>query len=362
MAYPIELKLTQNSRRPGLDLSSLPFGRTFSDHMFTAEYIDGQWQNCRVEPYGEISFAPSMMALHYGQAAFEGMKANIDTKTGEPILFRADQHAERMNKSADRLGMPEVPKEVFLNGIHALVSIDKDWIPKDKGSALYIRPFIFATDEWLGVRASTRYKFMIITGPVGAYYPKPVSILVAQKYVRAFPGGTGFAKAAGNYAATIKPATIAQDMGFDQILWLDGLEFKYLQECGTMNIFVVIGNKVLTPPTGDSILAGVTRDSIIQLLKEKGFEIEVRPIEIKELLDAHAKGELKEMFGSGTAAVISHVAELSYQDKKYALPAVEGRKIGPMLKELLTGIKTGEIEDTHGWVKPVRTDILSAAK
>ncbi|WP_052593476.1 branched-chain amino acid aminotransferase [Aureispira sp. CCB-QB1] len=358
MKYPVKVQLVEKSRREGLDIENLPFGKTFSDHMFVADYIDGEWQNCQLVPYGDISFAPSMMALHYGQSVFEGMKANISTQTGEPVLFRAKKHAQRFNKSSERLRMPAVPEELFLEAVNSLTVIDKNWIPQSAGSALYIRPFIFASDESLGVRASTNYKFIVFTGPVGPYYPKPVRILVAQKYVRAFPGGVGFAKAAGNYAATLKPAEIAKEEGFDQILWLDGLEFKYLQECGTMNIFAVIGDTVLTPPTTDSILDGVTRDSIITLLKEMGIKVEVRPISIDELIEAHKTGELKEMFGSGTAAVVSHVADISYQDVVYDLPAIEDRKIGPMIKEKLTDIKENTVEENHDWVTPAVSTIL----
>jgi branched-chain amino acid aminotransferase len=362
MKYPVEVQLVENSRREGLDFSSLPFGRTFSDHMFIADYYDGDWQDCRIVPYGDITFAPSMMAIHYGQSIFEGMKANISASTGEPVLFRAARHGERLNKSCTRLGMPEVPKELFLEAINSLVALDKKWIPESEGSALYIRPVVFATDECLGVKVSERYRFMVFSGPVGAYYPKPVRILVAQKYVRAFPGGVGFAKAAGNYAATLKPAQMAKEQGFDQILWLDGLEFKYLQECGTMNIFAVIGNTVLTPPTADTILDGVTRNSILQLLEDKGFNVEVRPIDIAELITAHKEGNLMEMFGSGTAAVVSHVQDITYQDTTYTLPAIEDRKVGPMIKKLLTDIKENRVEESFGWVTPATSTILAVSK
>jgi branched-chain amino acid aminotransferase len=358
MKYPVKVQLVEKSRRDGLDIENLPFGKTFSDHMFVADYIDGEWQNCQLVPYGHISFAPSMMALHYGQSVFEGMKANISTQTGEPMMFRAKKHAQRFNKSSERLRMPAVPEELFLEAVNSLSIIDKGWIPQSAGSALYIRPFIFAADESLGVRASSTYKFIVFTGPVGPYYPKPVHILVAQKYVRAFPGGVGSAKAAGNYAATLKPAEMAKEKGFDQILWLDGLEFKYLQECGTMNIFAVIGDTVLTPPTTDSILDGVTRDSILKLLTEMGIKVEVRPVSIQELIEAHKAGELKEMFGSGTAAVVSHIADISYQETVYALPAIEDRKVGPMIKKALTDIKENTVAENHGWVTPATSTIL----
>jgi branched-chain amino acid aminotransferase len=362
MKYPVKVQLAEKSRREGLDFNSLPFGKTFSDHMFVADYVDGEWQNCEILPYGAMSFAPSLMALHYGQSIFEGMKANISTKTGEPVLFRAKKHAKRFRISSERLGMPEIPEELFLEAVNSLVSLDKQWIPETKGSALYIRPFLFATDESLGVRASSSYKFVVFTGPVGPYYPKPVRILVAQKYVRAFPGGVGSAKAAGNYAATLKPAEIAKKNGFDQILWLDGLEFKYLQECGTMNIFAVIGDTVVTPPTTDAILDGVTRDSIIQLLESMNIKVEVRLISIEELINAYNSGELKEMFGSGTAAVVSHVADLSYKDQVYTLPEIENRKIGPMIKQKLTNIKENTDDEKYGWVTPAQSTILETAK
>jgi branched-chain amino acid aminotransferase len=361
MKYPVKVQLIEKSRREGLDFDNLPFGKTFSDHMFVADYKDGEWQNCQVMPYGDISFSPSLMALHYGQAVFEGMKANISSKTNEPVLFRAKKHAKRFRISSERLGMPEIPEELFLEAVNTLATLDKTWIPQTAGSALYIRPFLFATDESLGVRASSSYKFIVFTGPVGPYYPKPVRILVAQKYVRAFPGGVGSAKAAGNYAATLKPAEMAKKEGFDQILWLDGLEFKYIQECGTMNIFAVIGDAVVTPPTTDAILDGVTRDSIIHLLKEMGVKVEIRDIGIQELVDAHKTGELKEMFGSGTAAVISHVADLSYQNVVYSMPAVKDRKIGPMIKKALTDIKENSVEENNGWVTPAVSTILETA-
>lgn len=361
MKYPVHVQLTAQSRRAGLDIENLPFGKTFADHMFMADYVDGEWQNCQILPYGPLSFEPSMMALHYGQSVFEGMKANISVQTGEPVLFRAKRHAERFRISSERLGMPEVPEELFLEAVNSLVLLDKDWIPQSPGSSMYIRPFIFATDPALGVRASNTYKFIVFTGPVGPYYPKPVRLLVAQKYVRAFPGGTGFAKAAGNYAATLKPAEIAKQEGYDQILWLDGKEFKYLQESGTMNIFVVIDGKVLTPPTTDTILDGVTRASIIDLLRDKGIDVEVRAVAIQELLDAHAKGTLEEIFGSGTAAVVSHVSDFTYQDEEYHLPTIEDRKVGPMIKQLLTDIKENKINEDKGWTTAAHSNVLETA-
>lgn len=353
MSYSIDIRRTTDSRLAKTDFENLPFGKTFSDHMFIADYDGSEWKDARIVPYGPLSISPANMTLHYGQGVFEGMKTNKDIQTGQPILFRPDMHIKRINRSTDRLGMPEIPAELFMSALRELVALDKDWIPEAEGSALYIRPVVFATDEFLGVRPSETYKFVIVTGPTGPYYPKPVSLLVAQKYVRAFPGGVGFAKAAGNYAATIKPAKMARDKGFDQILWLDGMEFKYLQECGTMNIFVVINDTIITPPLTDTILAGITRDSLIALLKHDGYQVEERPITIDELLAAHADGSLKEVFGSGTAAVVSHVQDITYQDTRIELPAIEGRKIGPMVKARLEAIKNGSAEDVFGWTSPI---------
>jgi branched-chain amino acid aminotransferase len=351
--YPIAISPTTNSRLAEIDFNNIPFGKTFSDHMFVADYIDGEWKNCQILPYGPLSISPSNMALHYGQAVFEGMKANIHAKTGQPVLFRQDMHLERINISLDRMGMPELPESLFYSAVKALIDIDKDWIPTGEGSALYIRPVVFATDEFLGVRASETYKFVVLTGPTGPYYAKPVRLLVADKYVRAFMGGTGFAKCAGNYAATIKPAREAREKGFDQILWVDGIEYKYLQECGTMNIFAVIGNRLITPPIRETILAGITRDSLLLLAQNMDLVIEEYRLTIDEVIAAHEDGSLKEMFGSGTAAVVSHVSEFSYKDKLYTLPSIENRPIAAALKAELEGIKQGNLEDKFNWLTPV---------
>lgn len=358
MQLPIQIKRTAESRLASTNFNDLPFGKIFADHMFIADFEDNQWGNYRIEPYGAMSIAPSNMALHYGQAVFEGMKANKHTQTGEPMLFRPDLHLARINRSLDRLGMPLLPADLFYGAVNAIVDIDRDWIPTSDGSALYIRPVVFASDEFLGVRASDSYKFVVMSGPTGPYYAKPVRLLVADKYVRAFHGGTGFAKCAGNYAATIKPAREAREKGFDQILWMDGYEYKYLQECGTMNIFVVIGDTVITPDTGDTILEGITRDSLVHLLKDMGMRVEERPISIDEVTEAHAAGELREMFGSGTAAVISHVSEFSYKDQLYTLPAIENRPVSTMLKRTLENIKQGAIADKFGWCVPTQNTVL----
>ncbi len=354
MAYNFHIEKTSASRLSQTNFNDLPFGKTFSDHMFVADFVDGQWQDFKIVPYGNIEISPANMALHYGQAIFEGMKAHLNTE-GEIQLFRPEAHAQRINRSAERLYMPTIPEDLFMQALETLVELDRDWIPSPEIGSLYIRPMMFATDGFLGVRASDTYRFIIMTGPTGPYYPKPVRLWVEEHYIRAFPGGTGAAKAAGNYAATIMPASLIRAKGFDQILWLDGLEYKYLQECGTMNIFVVIGDTLLTPPTTDSILSGITRDSLITLANDLGLKLEVRPVSIDEVVAAANNGTLREVFGSGTAAVISHVIDFSYKGTVYQVPPIEGRQIGPMLKAHFEAIKEGREADKHQWIHLVGT-------
>ena len=360
MKYPFSVELVKNSRISEVDFNDLVFGRNISDHMFVADYIDGEWRDCRIMPYGPLPMSPAIMALHYGQAIFEGMKANKDEKTGEPMLFRPEVHLDRINRSAERMAMPTIPEEIFMESLHALLDIDRDWIPQFEGSALYMRPHMFAIDSTLGVKASDSYRYVVMTSPVGPYYPKPIKLLVAEKYVRAFPGGVGFVKAAGNYGATLAPAAQAKKDGFDQILWMDGHEFKYLQECGTMNIMCVIGDTVVTPNLTDTILAGITRDSLIHIMKDLGIKVEERPISIQEVLEAHKNGMLKEMFGTGTAAVVSHVSDFSYKGEIYHLPALEERKIAPAVKKILEDYKKGLHPDKFNWLVPVKKKEMSS--
>ncbi len=356
MKYPIHVELTNKSRLSEVDFDDLVFGRNISDHMFVADFIDGEWTDCRIIPYGPMAMSPAIMALHYGQAIFEGMKANKNVNTGEPMLFRPEMHLERINRSALRMAMQPVPEEIFMNALHALLDIDREWIPQSEGSALYLRPHMFATDATLGVKASDTYRFVIMTSPVGPYYPKPIKLQVAEKYVRAFPGGVGFSKAAGNYGATLAPAAEAKKEGFDQILWLDGLEFKYLQECGTMNIMCVINDTVVTPHLTDTILAGITRDSILNLFKNQGVKVEERAICIDELLEAHKSGALKEMFGTGTAAVVSVVSDFSYKGEVYHLNSEA--VYGPMIKKTLESYKKGMSQDIFNWLVPVQSNLV----
>jgi branched-chain amino acid aminotransferase len=357
MANKIQITKTSESRLPEVDFDAIPFGRTFSDHMYVADYSDGQWHDYRIVPFGPFSIHPAAMALHYGQSIFEGMKASV-TKAGEPMLFRPEMHAHRINASARRMCMPEFPEDAFLEALHTLVSLDKDWIPPKEGSALYLRPFMFATDEFIGVKPSKTYRFIIFTGPVGPYYPKPVSLIAETTYIRAAKGGVGEAKTAGNYAASLLPAQNAEENGYDQVLWLDGREFKYIQEVGTMNLFFVINGTVITPATDGAILKGITRDSAIKLLKKEGYDVEVRPITIDEVIEAHKKGQLEEAFGSGTAAVVAHVSKIAYKDIVMELPPVENRKVGQFIKDTINGLRAGTIEDTFGWVVPAQMPAL----
>lgn len=353
MTHEIKITTTQQSRLSQVDFNNIPFGRVFSDHMFVADYKDGQWTQPRIEPFAPFTIHPAMMALHYGQSIFEGMKASKNSD-GQAFLFRPEMHARRLNNSARRLCMPEFPEALFVEALHQLVDLDRDWIPTNEGSALYLRPFMFATDEFIGVRPAAHYKMIIFTCPVGPYYPKPVRLWVEQQHVRAVNGGTGEAKAAGNYAGALYPAKMAQERGFDQVMWMDAHEFKYIQEVGTMNIFFVIGDTVVTPATDGSILKGITRDSILTILREKGYTVEERAITIDEVVASYQNGQLREAFGAGTAAVVSHVEAIGYKDLVMELPPVAERQIGEMVKNEINGIRSGTLPDNHGWLTPVK--------
>ncbi|MEM9836399.1 MAG: branched-chain amino acid aminotransferase [Bacteroidota bacterium] len=347
----IHIETVQQSRLAGIEFDKLPFGRTFSDHMFISDYRDGAWHDDRIVPFGHFTMHPASMVLHYGQAIFEGMKASKH-QDGTPLLMRPEMHAKRINASARRMMMAEFPEERFVEAVRELVALDAGWIPPTEGSALYIRPYMFATDEFIGVRPSETYRFVIFTGPVGPYYAKPVRLLVEQGYVRAVPGGTGEAKAAGNYAASLRPAFEAQQKGFDQVMWMGGPNMTQVQEVGTMNIFFVINDEVITPATDGAILKGITRDSFLQILKSKGYQVTEKVVEIDEIVAAHQAGTLTEVFGAGTAAVVSHVAEIQYQDQLITLPPVSERKVGNMLKSYLDGLRSGRVEDEFGWITP----------
>ncbi|HWB62938.1 MAG TPA: branched-chain amino acid aminotransferase [Chitinophagales bacterium] len=359
MGYKITIEKARKSRVSEVDFNNLPFGKHFSDHMFIAEYEDGEWKNARIVPFGPFEIHPALSSLHYGQSIFEGMKAEKDAD-GNPIIFRPLKNLNRFNISADRMAMPEVPEDLFMQAVEKLVVLDRQWIPDTPNSSLYIRPYMFAAEEYMGIKPAERFKFMIFTGPVGAYYSKPVKVFIHDKYVRAFPGGVGYAKCAGNYGAVMMPTREIRKMGYDQILWLDGIHHRYLQEIGTMNIFVVIDGVLITPSLDQgTILDGITRDSILRLAENEGYVIQERDIAIDELINAYHEGKLEDMFGSGTAAVLSHIGEFHYKGETYELPSEEEREISNKLKARLTSIKSGKAEDIFEWLHTVPVDVYA---
>ncbi len=345
----IQVTKTAKSKIGEIDFNNLPFGKYFTDHMLEVDYANGEWGKVSIRPYGNLSLSPALAALHYGQSIFEGIKAYKD-REGNPFIFRPYDNFSRFNVSAARMCMPTVPEDIFIEGMRQLVALDKDWIPMKNDYSLYIRPFMFATDDVIGVKPAETYKFMILLSPTGPYYSAPMRIYVEEKYTRAVRGGIGFAKAAGNYASSMLATQIAKQKGFDQVLWTDAFEHKYVQEIGTMNFFVVIGNKAITPDLeAGTILEGVTRDSVIEALKELGYEVEERPISIDDIIHAHKAGELKELFGTGTAATVSMIQELCYEDYSMKFDTSTW-KATPAVKKLLTDIREGRVEDTRGWM------------
>ncbi|MDI9479252.1 MAG: branched-chain amino acid aminotransferase [Syntrophomonadaceae bacterium] len=334
------------------DQNNLGFGNYFTDHMFIMDYTEGVgWHDPRIIPYQPLMMDPATMVFHYGQAIFEGLKA-YKARDGRVLLFRPHKNMARINISNDRLCIPPIDVDFGVEAIKALVKLEKDWIPEAEGTSLYIRPFIIATDPYLGVRPSLTYKFMIILSPVGAYYPEginPVKIYIESKYVRAVKGGIGFAKTAGNYAASLKSQVEAQNKGYTQVLWLDGVERKYIEEVGTMNIFFKIDGKVVTPLLEGSILDGITRDSSIALLKHWGIPVEERRISIEEIFQAQADGKLDEAFGTGTAAVISPIGSLNWNDNIITINNGQTGEISKRIYDTITGIQSGAMEDPFGW-------------
>lgn len=352
----ISIQRTAAPKQKPTDESKLGFGKIFTDHMFIMNYDEGQgWHDPRIVPYGPLSLEPSAMCLHYGQEVFEGMKA-YRAPDGRILLFRPDRNLARLNTSNDRLCIPEIDEDFALECIKELVKLDADWIPTSEGTSLYIRPFIFAVDPMLGVHPGKHLMFVIILSPVGAYYDgglAPVKIFVEDEYVRAVRGGMGFSKTGGNYAASLKAQQLAEKQGYTQVLWLDGVERKYVEEVGAMNVFFVIDGTVVTPELDGATLAGVTRMSAIEMIRSWGVKVEERPLAIDEITKAAEEGRLDEAFGTGTAAVVSPIGELKYQDK--VMPINNG-EIGPISQKLydcLTGLQFGKLEDTFGWTVEV---------
>ncbi len=350
----VKVRKVEKSRISEIDPANIQFGKNYSDHMLIAYYENGAWKQPEIVPFTNLSLSPATTFFHYGQAIFEGVKAYKDPN-GNPIIFRPRDNWKRMNRSAKRMAMPNVPEDIFVEGMRQLIDLDRDWVPSSEETSLYIRPFMVAIDEFIGVRPAEKFMFMIITSPAGPYYNKPVSIYVQDQYVRAFPGGIGFTKAAGNYGMSMYPTQMIKEMGYDQILWTDGFTHKNVQEIGTMNVFFRIGDTIVTPDiTEDTILEGVTRDSVLTLLRENGFKVEERVISIDELADAHKAGQLKEAFGTGTAASIAPIYALTYHDNKMELPPLETWETANWLKKELADIRYGRKADTHAWIVPVK--------
>lgn len=346
----IQIDKVKTSKLAKTDFNNLAFGQNMSDHMFMADYEDGEWKDLRVAPYAPLSLNPANATLHYGQSVFEGLKAYKNEK-GEILLFRADANQKRLNESAKRMCMPEVPEEIFMEGLRKLLDIDRDWVPDRTGASLYIRPFIFATDDYLGIRPSAKYKFMIFTCPVGHYYSKPVTVKVETYFSRAIEGGTGFAKAAGNYAGSLFPASIAQKEGFDQLLWTDGKTHQFIEESGTMNVMFIINGKLITAPTTTgTILKGITRDSVLTLAKNMQIEVEERFLSVSELEEALENHTLQEAFGTGTAATIAHISLINVNGKNHTLPQYPADSFSNQVLEILENIKYGKEEDRYGWI------------
>jgi branched-chain amino acid aminotransferase len=345
----IKISRVEQSRLSHTSLENIQFGKYFTDHMLEADYIDGAWTNVQIRPYQPLMLSPATAALHYGQAIFEGVKA-YKNPAGEAFIFRPHDNFMRFNASAVRMEMPEVPEEIFMEGLKMLVNLDRDWIPAYADHSLYIRPFMFSSDEMIGVKPSDTYKFMILLSPTGPYYNTPMRIYVEEQYVRAVPGGVGYAKAAGNYGAAMYATAQAKKKGYDQVLWTDAFEHKYVQECGTMNVFFIIGDRIITPNLeSGTILAGVTRNSVMTVLKSLGLTIEERDLSMDEVLEAHKNGQLKEVFGTGTAATISLIKELRYKDYVMEFDT-NSWEYTHQVRKMMNDIRYGIVADPYGWM------------
>jgi branched-chain amino acid aminotransferase len=345
----VTVERTKESRIGSVDFKNLEFGNHLSDHMLVADYEKGQWNAARVVPFADIRVSPAMLSLHYGQSVFEGMKA-FRTRSGDINIFRPKKHLERLNRSLQRMVMPPIPEDLFLSGLQALIEVDQKWVPEEDGATLYIRPLVFATESRLGVKVSDQYKFMIMTSPVGPYQSKPYRLKVENQFVRTAEGGTGFAKCAGNYGGAFYPTHIARQEGFDQILWTDHKEHKYIDEVGMMNVMFVIGGKLITPKLTTAILEGVTRDSILTLARDMAiYPVEERKISMDEVKEAFNKGTLTEAFGTGTAAVVAPIAVIHINGKDYQIPAAGPTSFQLQVKEKLNNMRLGLEPDRYGW-------------
>ena len=345
----IKLSKVKSSKISKVDFSDLGFCKYYTDHMFVCEYENNDWKNFRIIPFQDLNLSPACTTLHYGQTIFEGLKAYKNEKD-EILIFRPDKNAKRFNSSAERMCMPSFPEKYFINSIEELLKIEKDWIPKGEENSLYIRPLMFAIDPYIGIKPADKYLFIIICGLAGGYYSEPVNVKIETEYTRAVKGGVGFAKTAANYAAALYPAVQAQKEGFHQLIWTDGKEHNFVEESGTMNLFFVIDNKLITPPLGDTVLDGVTRDSIISVCPELDIDIEIRKISVKEIIDALGNGSMTEAFGAGTAATIAPIKTIAFQSKKYNLPNNNKLSFSKKILDYLNNLKFGKIDDKFDWV------------
>ncbi len=345
----IKIERVRESRLQRVNFKELLFGRTFTDHMFLADFRGGVWQNLRIIPYGHMLISPASPAIHYGQAIFEGLKAHRG-QNDEVLVFRPLDNLKRLNISAERMALAAVPEEVFMEGMLTLIDLDRKWVPGDEGSSLYIRPFLFSADEYIGIRPSVDFTFMIIASPSGAYYSQPLKVKIETKYTRAVEGGTGYAKAAGNYAGAIYPSKVAQEKGYHQLIWTDGKKHQYIEESGTMNVMFVFGDTLVTPALSDSILAGVTRESVLTIARHWGMKVEERKVAVRELVYNLEKGNVKEAFGVGTAATIARIEVIGYEGKDYQLPPVNKQGFADKVYVELDGIKRGTKDDRFNWI------------
>jgi branched-chain amino acid aminotransferase len=343
----IEITKVNTSKIESIDFNNLAFGQVFSDHMLTCDFKDGKWELPKIEPFAPISLMPSAKIFHYGQSVFEGMKAYKDASENV-FLFRPTDNVKRLNISSKRLAIPEIPEDYFMEGLKALLEIEKDWIPTKEGSSLYLRPFVFATGEGFHASPSNAYKFILACAPSGPYFSGRVKVLIEEKYSRSANGGVGFAKAGGNYAGQFYPTQLAKDKGYQQVIWTDDTSHEFIEEAGAMNVFVRINDTLITSPVSDRILDGITRKSILDIAKLEGIKTEVRKVKVSELVEAAKNGSLKEMFGAGTAAVISPISGFGFRDTDFDIPDVEDA-FATRLKNRIVSIQTNKTDDPFGW-------------
>lgn len=344
----IAIRKTKHSRLDEVDFTDLEFGKYVADHMFVCDYIDGEWQLPQIVPFANLSLSPATLALHYGQTVFEGMKA-FRMEDEQINIFRIDRHHGRLGKSLERMCMPVIPEQLFVDGLQQLVSLDRKWVPGEPGSALYLRPFMYASEARFGVKISDQYRFIIFSGPVGPYYGHPLKVKVETEFIRAAKGGTGAAKCGGNYGGAFYPAKLARQAGYDQVLWTGGRDNQYIEESGTMNVMFVMDGVLVTPPLSDSILDGITRDTLLTLARDMGYKTAERPVSISELETAFRKGTITEAFGAGTAAVVAPIETIHFYGTDHKLPKYNQDSVLFALKHRLEEIRTGKATDTYGW-------------